>query len=231
MYRSRSLRSLQHTPRFHQQPHSKNVYVSPLSHYPRHTHAHQAWEQSNRRDRLNLDFPRACTHVLPRSSNKTSLTIPPGRPHTHSPGTRPVDAQTQRALYEFHNRLPWSVMSSHTSPAPHRGRHPNAQLEEYSCFSCFPHIFSLFACSLCWKAHTFSEFVGGYFYKGLFPKYTTCPITDTLTASHVTRREASGHWLTVLGITRFKRHRQIIRCFEATTWWILQKVFQHALIW
>lgn len=50
--------------------------------------------------------------------------------------------------------------------------------------------------------HTVSGSVGGYFYKGLFPKYTACPITDTLTASHVTRWEASGHWLTVLRITR-----------------------------
>lgn len=137
------------SPAANRQKRSGNPDVSPLTRYPRHTRAHQAWEQSNRRDRLNPDFLRACTHVLPCSSNKTSLTIPPGRPHTHSPGTRPVDAQTQRALYEFHNQLPQPVMSSLTSPAPLGGRHPSTQPEEYSCFSRSLYIFSLFACSLC----------------------------------------------------------------------------------
>lgn len=68
--------------------------------------------------RLNPDFLRARTLVLPRSSNKTSLTIPSRRPRIHRPGTRPADAQNRRVLYEFHNRPPWPVMSSHTSPAP-----------------------------------------------------------------------------------------------------------------
>lgn len=84
------------SPAANQQKGSRTLDVSPLSRYPRRTRAHQAWEQSNRRDRLNPDFLRACTHVLPCSSNKTSLTIPPGRPHTRSPGTRPVDAQKPR---------------------------------------------------------------------------------------------------------------------------------------
>lgn len=182
--------SLQRTLGFHQPPHVKNVDVSPLSHYPRHTCAHQAWEQSNRRDHLNPDFLRACTHVLPRSSNKTSLTIPPGRPHTHSPGTQPVDAQTQRVLYEFHNRLPWPVMSSHTSPAP-TGTAIQTHKQKNTAAFLAPSIFSACLLVLCAEKctpHTHGlETVGGYFYKGLFPKYTACPITDTLTASHVTR--------------------------------------------
>lgn len=122
--------------------------VSPLSHYPRNTRAHQAWEQSNRRDRLNPDFLRVCTHVLPCSSNKTSLTIPPGRPHTHSPGTRPVDAQTQRALYEFHNRLPWPVMSFRTSPTP-TGAAIQTQNQKNTAAFLAPSIFSACLLVLC----------------------------------------------------------------------------------
>lgn len=112
-------------------------------------------------------------------------------------------------------------MSSHTSPAP-TGAAIHTQTEEYSCFSRSIHIFNLIACSLCWKVyttHTRSQKLWvDIFIKGFY-KYTACPITDTLTASHVTCWEASGHWLTVLRITRFKRHRQIICCFEASTWW------------
>lgn len=207
--------------------------VSPLSRYPRHTcpSGLGSIKPLHRRDRLNPDFLLACTLVLPRSSNKTPLTIPSRRPHIHSPGTRTADAQTRRALYEFHNRLLWPVMSSLTSPAlwgeEVGGGIQTHNLKNTAAFLT-PAIFS--ACLLVLRAekctphththihrHSLSESVGGYFYKGLFPKYTACPITDTLTASHVTGREASGHWLTVLRITPFKQHIEIICCFEANT--------------
>lgn len=72
---------------------------------------------------------------------------------------------------------------------------------EFSFFHRSPSLlFYLFVClffqavkSAACEPHTLSESVGGYFYKGLFPKYTARPITDTLTASHLTHQAVSGH--------------------------------------
>lgn len=145
------------SPAANRQKGSRTLDVSPLSRYPRRTRAHQAWEQSNRRDRLNPDFLRACTHVLPCSSNKTSLTIPPGRPHTRSPGTRPVDAQKPR------ERFMGFIISCHglwchrSQAPPPWGAAIQAHNQKNTAAFLAPSIFSACLLVLCaekWTPHT-----------------------------------------------------------------------------
>lgn len=155
--------------------------------------------------------------------------------HTLALAPGPVDAQTEGALYELSGRpYPWCHPQLTLNPAnPPESCQPDTP-EEYSCFFFFPlplfftrspSFFYLFVClffravtSAACAPHTLSEAVGGYFYKGLFPKCTACPITDTLTASHLTHQAASGHWVTVFRMTLFKQHRRIIGFFLPSTW-------------
>lgn len=67
----------------------KSGHVTSVSLSQTHTHTHTrgpsglgAIKTPHRQDRLSRDFLRTCAHVLPRSSNKTSLTIAPPLPPT-----------------------------------------------------------------------------------------------------------------------------------------------------